>query len=261
MQRLTQLGKASLVVESSKGRFPGSQWQDELVVPLELTSAGARLPSTTVESKFSVFRCPSDTLPTIREIGDIEVYGNFVFCFGSWLDDEYQPTGIVNNYNDDDSKPAAFQDLTRGSAKTAMISETLTGATDHSDSQIRLRQLWMTPGRAYELAEKEAYANACASVPADPIAAGWGGLHNKGQIFEAYDPYYVSATGVGINLYNHILPPQSPSCTNAGSIFDGITSASSGHHGVVNVCFCDGHVESISQSIDTPLWQTLGKRN
>jgi prepilin-type processing-associated H-X9-DG protein len=40
-----------------------------------------------------------------------------------------------------------------------------------------------------------------------------------------------------------------------------IISARSKHSGVVNVCFGDGHVISVGDTIDLAVWRALGTRN
>ena len=69
--------------------------------------------------------------------------------------------------------------------------------------------------------------------------------------------------GVMFTGFNTILPPNSPSChgndlanhdTNSG----GIASAGSRHPGIVQVCFVDGSVGSISEGIDTTDYLTDG---
>lgn len=58
--------------------------------------------------------------------------------------------------------------------------------------------------------------------------------------------------------YDHVLPPNSPSC---GVSYYGIYSATSHHSGGVNAVYGDGHVRFVSESIDGKLWQAAGMRN
>ena len=50
--------------------------------------------------------------------------------------------------------------------------------------------------------------------------------------------------------FNTVLPPNSPSCLEAGSNTDGVFSAQSWHTGGVNCLFADGSVHFIASSID-----------
>jgi prepilin-type processing-associated H-X9-DG protein len=69
-------------------------------------------------------------------------------------------------------------------------------------------------------------------------------------------------------MYNHVAPPNwdRNDCGSISSIPDvpgehAIISARSYHRGLVNVCFGDGHVESISDKISLEIWRALGTRD
>ncbi len=69
-------------------------------------------------------------------------------------------------------------------------------------------------------------------------------------------------------MYNHVAPPnwQGYDCGMLQAIPDvpgepAIIAARSSHQGVVNVCFGDGHCNSISENIDLNVWRALGTRN
>lgn len=68
-------------------------------------------------------------------------------------------------------------------------------------------------------------------------------------------------------MYNHVAPPnfQGYDCGTVSGLPDtpsepAIISARSNHSGIVNVCFGDGHVSTISETIDLPTWRALGTR-
>jgi prepilin-type processing-associated H-X9-DG protein len=68
--------------------------------------------------------------------------------------------------------------------------------------------------------------------------------------------------------YNHVAPPnwQANDCGISSAIADtpgeaAIICGRSKHPGVVNVCFGDGHVSSIGETIDLTTWRALGTRN
>lgn len=93
-------------------------------------------------------------------------------------------------------------------------------------------------------------------------------------------PYYHAHAGrtwylprYGFTLYNHALTPNSkiPDCSGdllsqaasedvRGSSI-GLFTATSYHAGGVNVVFCDGHTEFISDSVDLGVWRALSTRN
>ncbi len=61
---------------------------------------------------------------------------------------------------------------------------------------------------------------------------------------------------------NTIITPNRPSCTYADVDWSwGVWTASSYHGGIVNVLFCDGSVQRVSDSIDVKTWRMLGTRS
>jgi len=62
--------------------------------------------------------------------------------------------------------------------------------------------------------------------------------------------------------YNHLATPNKPSCIGSGygNFFCPLT-ASSRHSGTVNVAFGDGHVKSITNSVDLTVWRAIGSRD
>lgn len=82
---------------------------------------------------------------------------------------------------------------------------------------------------------------------------------------------YYAGWGVSFymaTMYNHVAEPNwsGADCGWFSAFPDtpgehAIVAARSYHTGVVNVCFGDGHVTSISETIDLPTWRALGSRN
>jgi prepilin-type N-terminal cleavage/methylation domain-containing protein/prepilin-type processing-associated H-X9-DG protein len=86
----------------------------------------------------------------------------------------------------------------------------------------------------------------------------FGSDYSNGWPFAAYTS----------TMYNHVAPPnwKAFDCGTTSSIPDvpgehAIITARSSHSGVVNVCFGDGHVEAVSDSIDVGIWRAMGSRN
>lgn len=74
--------------------------------------------------------------------------------------------------------------------------------------------------------------------------------------------------GYANTQYNHVAPPNwvGQDCGSFSSIADtpgehAIISARSAHGGTVGVCFGDGHVTSIADTIDLLVWRAVGTRN
>jgi prepilin-type processing-associated H-X9-DG protein len=107
------------------------------------------------------------------------------------------------------------------------------------------------------LEELEEFASACQGIPSNPIESGWqGNPIIKGNFFR--DGAYV--VGMAATLYNHVVPPQNPSCTNSGNVGSAISTLTSNHNGIVNVVYCDGHVSNVSENIDVATWREIGNR-
>jgi prepilin-type N-terminal cleavage/methylation domain-containing protein/prepilin-type processing-associated H-X9-DG protein len=62
--------------------------------------------------------------------------------------------------------------------------------------------------------------------------------------------------------YNHVMAPNTFSCIDGtgGHLLSGAWTAGSRHPGGVNVCFGDGHIQFIKQTISLPTWWALGTK-
>jgi prepilin-type N-terminal cleavage/methylation domain-containing protein/prepilin-type processing-associated H-X9-DG protein len=142
------------------------------------------------------------------------------------------------------------RDVTDGLSHTAAYSEMLRA----DGSYHRLRTVWNLPRPLSLPIQLEAFANRCESIPPDPSAFGWGGNPWKKGL-----PWYWCDRGAG--LYNHVLPPNRPSCLNGTGVATGAHTVASFHPGGANVVFGDGHLEFISETIDREVWREIGSRN
>jgi prepilin-type N-terminal cleavage/methylation domain-containing protein/prepilin-type processing-associated H-X9-DG protein len=63
-------------------------------------------------------------------------------------------------------------------------------------------------------------------------------------------------------MYNHTMPPNTWSCIDGtgGHLLSGAWTAGSRHPGGINVCFGDGHVAFIKQTINLNVWWALGTK-
>ena len=107
------------------------------------------------------------------------------------------------------------------------------------------------------------FYQACMAVPGN--APSWGTLAPpNGNIWIAGNPGSCSLW----DSYNHFTPPngtgcQTPSDGNTGAygnVFDAMPP-SSNHPGGVNICFGDGSVHFIKNTIGGPVWWAIGSRN
>jgi prepilin-type N-terminal cleavage/methylation domain-containing protein/prepilin-type processing-associated H-X9-DG protein len=67
---------------------------------------------------------------------------------------------------------------------------------------------------------------------------------------------------LGSTLYNHVLPPNRPTCiNNSGEFKNGAWTAGSRHQNKTNTIFADGHLQAIKTGINTQVWRAIGSRN
>jgi prepilin-type processing-associated H-X9-DG protein len=173
--------------------------------------------------------------------------------------------------------PVRPQTITDGLSSTALFSEHLLaytsvpGTTDPSVTPGGLngkRGLFATSIKIVldqaSTANSQAFVAACQQLPATTQAstAAASGAHWLLSLD------YATAN----NAYSHVMPPNTISCTGLQSATSSISNglwggigaaitATSNHPGGVNVCFCDGSVKFIRDSIDIPTWWGLGTRN
>lgn len=75
-------------------------------------------------------------------------------------------------------------------------------------------------------------------------------------------PRIITLTTVGNLDYNHIVPPNAKGCFNGLELsYMKAIPPTSLHPQGVNVAFCDGHVQFISNTISQEVWWAIGTRN
>jgi len=148
--------------------------------------------------------------------------------------------------------------VTDGLSNTAAMSEGLRGIGH--DEFHWLRTLWNPLDQENRVFSEKDYGELieiCRNIPEDAHRNQWLGSQVRGS--EWHPP---STGGVGLTLYNHILTPNKPSCTNGGLFGTAISTATSDHFGNgVNVVFADGHVQYIHGDIEESVWRSYGTRN
>ncbi len=261
---LHQIGLAILEYESDHGVLPnGSTLRYTLLPYLGLAPIHSQYdpltPPTPTDpdaawarvrvNLIPMYVCPSDHVSASR--APWATASSYPSCYGSGL--------LVNGFDGAfglwgytfwsyTSNPVRISDITDGTSNVAGVSEWL-----YSDIRPkRLRERWRLP-RMYGTTEVDAFRDACETLPSDPDAFGYQTGTVRGF------PWYLGSLGVG--QYNHMLPPNRPSCTGDGVVPTGINTAGSQHPGGVNLLFVDGHVAFQSENIDRRVWQHLGSRN
>lgn len=204
-------------------------------------------------TSIKLYVCPSDGAPEI-------FHGAVTVAATSYLGNSgtgalfKSPNGVFNHFTSSNvysESAVTYADVTDGLSATAAVSECL-----HSmgfGSQDRLRVAWFLP-QEFDASETESFVTMCQSIPAEPVASGFGGdpfAHGFEWVFG----------DIGFSTYNHMLVPMQPSCLNGNAVQTGIYSAGSAHQSHVNVLFCDGHVQQVTSSVDVKLWRAIGSRN
>jgi prepilin-type N-terminal cleavage/methylation domain-containing protein/prepilin-type processing-associated H-X9-DG protein len=166
-----------------------------------------------------------------------------------------------------------FESVTDGTANTALFSEKLTGynngntglgITLYANSVDAKRGIFVIPGvsagyNSNNAALALSSVLACRAVPpATPNGNGW----IQGFSWALGYPWN-SAT----NQYHHYNTPNLLSCENAADAGGvngggaGMITATSNHPGGVNLCFTDGSVRFVKDTVNPPTWWAIGSRN
>ncbi len=101
---------------------------------------------------------------------------------------------------------------------------------------------------------------ACQAVPGTTVASG-----TSSYIGFSWALHYV--WNWGSNCYSHYNTPNKLSCQSSGSVgwsagfYSGAIPPTSNHPGGVNICFTDGHVQFIKDSISPPTFWALGTKS
>jgi len=257
---LRQIGLATLEYESEFGVLPNGLLHRVTILPyLDLKGIYDLYdPSAPDEAPFQRIRntviprylCPSD--PARRSNG-VETFTSYPNCSGSGVlvngaDGAFGTWGRRPTNGLPVMQPIRIGDITDGTSNVAAVGEWLYDSANRP----RLRTTWTTP-RQYTETEVDSFRNTCELLPASPVDFGWSGTPRRGA------PWYNGWFGTG--AYNHMLPPNRPSCSNAGGVVTGIYTAGSLHRGGANLVYVDGHVRFESENIDRLVWQRIGSRN
>jgi prepilin-type N-terminal cleavage/methylation domain-containing protein/prepilin-type processing-associated H-X9-DG protein len=213
---------------------------------LERYSKGIYSPPTSLFA-IATFLCPSDPAPShsLPLIGT-----NYTGNSGTWLISEKAWGGVIvpwRNMSNERIRIVRAADITDGLSNTSMISELLRADGSHH----RLRVGWHTPSTYTDI---DVFARVCREIPNDPVSFGWTG-----------DPWLLGTpwtySGVTVTLYNHVLPPNQPTCFNGGGAPEAAASVASLHRGGVNVVYADGSTRFTSNTVSVAAWRAIGTRN
>jgi len=250
--RISQLGIALLNYESSNGSIPNAIWHAEAIRFMGLENVIEEMKSKEFDDQLEELLCPSDSASK----PDDAIFANFLGNSGVWHTPKGK-NGVLGcvEYTD---PPIKLSDISDGVSNTSLFGEILTASTMQGRAA-RLRTVWFLPGQKYGFDEFDSLIAACLSIPPDPAASGFAGDSRLGAFYDIN--MQANVNGPGDSYYNHAAPPQSPSCSNGGSVAGTIVSSASSHPGTVNIVFCDGHTEGVSSNIDVQVWRKFGDRD
>jgi len=163
-----------------------------------------------------------------------------------------------------------LEGITDGGSNTALFSELLLGyAAGTTGAQ---------PGPGSAEARRGIYL---VGIPVDYDHGDQAGALSGYQICRSVPPTTLSNTGwllgfswalgypwhIVVNRYTHYNTPNGYTCLNSSDTgglwggMDGMVTATSNHPGGVNVCFADGSVRFVKDTVGVRTWWALGTRN
>jgi len=172
--------------------------------------------------------------------------------------------------------PIGIESIRDGTSNTGLFSERLTGLngnpTIRLDSPDAKRGIFNVGGGVGAwhsgLVGAAAFVQACRGLPGSTTTGnGTPSISNgNGQYWLAAYPWHVA-----VNAYTHFGPPNSTSCQNPATEYFGSwltfvgpshsAPPSSNHPGGANICFGDGSVRFVKDTVSLPTWWALGTRN
>lgn len=139
-------------------------------------------------------------------------------------------------------------EFTDGFATTALMSEWTIGRPSPTERSPR-RATFVAPSYP-DPDQLDDFAHACREIDAKTARTS---SHVKGSNWTWGEFIHT--------FYNHVLPPNQPSCLNGNGYQIGAFSAGSQHPGGANVLFADGHVRFVTDRVAPATWRALGSRN
>lgn len=193
---------------------------------------------TVTERTPGLFVCPSDASRTLMNAGAVN-YGGNAGRFGPSLH-PHDGDGVFIG------EPLSAREITDGLSQTVGVSEWLVGPGGmerrENSSKYTLKRVYADP-----VVDLDGFARDCKALVDVDLAYFHG---SKGQP-------WLEGLGMSQTLYNHVLPPNNPSC-EAPVAMDATTAGS--NHGTTNALALDGGVHAVKDTINRRVWLAAGTR-
>jgi len=210
----------------------------------------------------NVLLCPSDPDRISNGYGHDNYCGNAGNCpncfFGN-NGEKIAANGVFFSVANGAST-IGFRDILDGLSQTAGFGEKVKGQTVGGTTDSNLFDPTTpssavvsvgAPGAPADLTPDPYYTSCRAKAPKQGVALAGGGIALGAYWFDGHPE---------CGMYNHIMPPNTWSCSD-GNVNDiGALTASSRHSGGVNELFCDGSVKFIKGTVANGVWWALGTR-
>jgi prepilin-type N-terminal cleavage/methylation domain-containing protein/prepilin-type processing-associated H-X9-DG protein len=236
----------------------------------------ASLGNTTVAyNQLSVLICPSDGTRKRpgAPYGATNYSGNMS---GPGVIEEMTGTivpngAFINNWADAGNfGPIGFENIRDGTSNTALFSERLLGINggpqirlDSADAKRAIFNSTVAGGFHTGAAGAIQFLGGCKSLPGSTLSVNSAAT---GIYWVAAYPWHV-----GVSSYTHLGPPNSMACQNPATEVYGTwltlggpshsNPPTSNHPGGVNVCFADGSVRFVKDTVNVQAWWGIGTRN
>jgi prepilin-type N-terminal cleavage/methylation domain-containing protein/prepilin-type processing-associated H-X9-DG protein len=255
--------------------------------------------TTVLATQVGVLLCPSENLkitmigPGTRKnyVANVGGPANFYAWSGVLVplrdDPPLSYAGVY--WNSNSGSTFGMESITDGTSNTAMFSETLLGSGPFAPVALSATRRpstyeWLVPfnnfwdqGPAGGVAAL-LFLQACKAIPGPQLSVGLLPPAN-GNIWLAGNP----GSSLSWDAYNHFMPSNSTSCaalndpnvnpggtggpslgtttTGGWGTFMDALPPSSNHPGGVNICFADGSVRFVRDTVTYQTWWALGTRN
>ena len=207
--------------------------------------------------RVATFLCPSD----VDRLATPSGHNNYAGNTGSEPSTNgASPTGVICGSvmlgpgPHWDSTTVRLGDIVDGLGQTAAFCERVKGIGSANDGQAA--DALSPPGSVFRVdglpRDADGVHALCTATGPGAPGVGLSGLYPFGSSWHVGTMYGAR--------YNHVMPPNTRSCSGKNTDNDGAHTASSRHPGVVNLLFADGSARAIRGSIGLAVWRALGTR-